>query len=183
MITGTKPLDQTMLQTLCRPMTDSDLPAVLALQAQVYPADILEEEAFFLNRLALAAWTCRVTIREERLLGYLVAYPWSADLPPALNQPLERLPQQADSWFVHDCAVSPQAQGLGLASLMLRDSALSAGQAGLTRASLVSLAPAVGYWEKQGYRPVPHTPALVAKLAGYGPGASYMTRELDGSGQ
>lgn len=164
-------------------MTVSDLTAVLALQAQVYPADILEEEAFFLNRLALAASTCRVTIRQERLLGYLIAYPWSADLPPALNQPLDRLPQGASSWFVHDCAVSPQAQGLGLAGLMLRDSALSAGQAGLTRASLVSLAPAVGYWEKQGYQPMPHTPALAAKLAGYGPGASYMSRTLGGAAQ
>lgn len=159
-------------------MADTDLPAILALQAAVYPPDFLEDSAFFRNRLSLAANTCRVAIREGELLGYLVAYAWGTALPPALNLTLSHLPTDATSWFVHDCAVAPQAQGLGVARLMLRDSARSAQQAGLTHASLVSLATAVAYWEKQGYRAMPTTPRLSAKLAGYGAGACYMTRVM-----
>ncbi len=84
-----------------------DLPLILCLQAAVYPEDLLESADFFLNRLELASATCRVAVRGGSLVGYLVAYPWRSGLPPALNLPLQALPADADSWFVHDCAVAP----------------------------------------------------------------------------
>ncbi|ANY14958.1 GNAT family N-acetyltransferase [Bordetella pseudohinzii] len=162
----------------CRPLAADDLPLILRLQAAVYPEDLLETADFFLNRLELASATCRVALRGGSLVGYLVAYPWRSGLPPALNLPLQALPADADSWFVHDCAVAPQAQGAGVAGLMLRDSARAAARAGLTRASLVSLAPAVRYWTKLGYVPATPSAPLAAKLAGYGAGAVYMARDI-----
>ncbi|WP_094810284.1 GNAT family N-acetyltransferase [Bordetella genomosp. 12] len=168
-----------MLENLiCRPLDANDLPRILHLQTEVYPGDLHETAAFFLNRLGLAAATCRVALHGPRLAGYLIAYPWNSGLPPALNRQLAALPADADCWFVHDCAVAPWAQGAGVARLMLRDSARSAALAGLTRASLVSLAPAVAYWEKQGYVAAAASAALAAKLAGYGEGAVYMSRSL-----
>ncbi len=68
--------------------------------------------------------------------------------------------------------------GAGVAGLMLRDSARAAARAGLTRASLVSLAPAVRYWTKLGYVPATPSAPLAAKLAGYGAGAVYMARDI-----
>lgn len=159
-------------------MATNDLPLILRLQADVYPANLLESADFFLNRLELAPATCRVAVRGGKLVAYLVAYPWHSGLPPALNLPLQALPADADCWFVHDCAVAPQAQGTGVAALMLRDSARAAARAGLTRAGLVSLAPAVRYWEKLGYLAAAPSAPLTAKLAGYGAGAVYMSRDI-----
>ncbi|MGU9991914.1 GNAT family N-acetyltransferase [Bordetella avium] len=166
-----------MINTLlCRPMKISDLPAILHLQARVYPADLLENEDFYRNRLTLAPATCRVAVKDGTLVGYLIAYPWTSAMPPALNALLNALPAAADTWFVHDCAVAPQAQGAGVAAAMLKESARAAREAGLTRASLVALANALPYWRKLGYDAAASSPALAAKLAGYGPGAVYMTR-------
>ncbi|MFJ1299632.1 GNAT family N-acetyltransferase [Pseudomonadota bacterium AL_CKDN230030165-1A_HGKHYDSX7] len=162
-----------------RAMLAGDIHAVLEIQAAVYPADLLEEAAFFANRLALAPQTCRVAERDGALVGYLIAYPWDTGLPATLNQTLAALPSPATTWFVHDCAVAPQAQGLGVAAALLEDSATGAREAGLRRAALVSLAPAVTYWQRRGYRPEAESGALRAKLAQYGDGAVYMSRALD----
>lgn len=161
-----------------RPMLAADIAAVVRIQAQVYPADLLEAAAFFANRQMLAPHTCRVAEHEGALFGYLIAYPWDAGLPAALDQPLAALPAPASTWFVHDCAVAPSAQGLGVAAALLEDSARSARELGLARAALVSLASAVGYWERRGYRREPDSAALRAKLAQYGAGAMYMARDL-----
>ena len=93
-----------------------------------------------------------------------------------LDVELDALPDGADHWFLHDCAVSPAAQGLGVGQALLRQ---AAGQAAshLLRASLVSLQGAVSYWRRHGYAPVDaDAVGLAEKLAGYGPNASYMTR-------
>ena len=161
-----------------RPMHAGDIHAVLDVQTAVYPADLLEEAAFFSNRLTLAPQTCRVAERDGALVGYLIAYPWNAGLPAALNQPLDGLPSPATTWFVHDCAVAPQAQGLGVAAALLEDSAAQARRAGLRRAALVSLASAVTYWQQRGYQPEAESPELRGKLAQYGDGAVYMARTL-----
>lgn len=160
-------------------MQAGDIHAILDVQAAVYPADLLEEASFFANRLELAPHTCRVAERGGALLGYLIAYPWDAGLPAALNQPLDALPSPATTWFVHDCAVAPAAQGLGVAAALLDDSAHGARRAGLRRAALVSLAPAVTYWQRRGYAPEAQSSALRAKLTQYGEGAVYMSRALD----
>lgn len=169
-----------------RPMLASDVDAILAAQAQAYPEFLLESAAFFRNRLALAPSYCWVAQAARArvdsptgsgLLGYLVSYPWDAGLPPALDVALGALPAGADHWFLHDCAVVPPAQGLGVGQALLQTAAQGAMTQGLRRASLVSLASAVGYWERHGYAPVAIQGAeLAEKLAGYGPQARYMSR-------
>jgi len=161
-----------------RPMRPDDVEPVLRIQASVYPAAILEGAALFLNRLQISPGTCLVAENGAGLLGYLVAYPWLADRPPALDAPLDALPDQADSWFVHDCAVLPAAQGLGVAQALLQGGLQVARRQGLCHTSLVALRSAVGYWERLGYRSVAATAGLRAKLAQYGTGARYMVRAL-----
>lgn len=160
-------------------MVASDVDSLLAAQTLAYPDFLLESAEFFLNRLALAPAHCWVAhaVEGEGLLGYLISYPWDAGLPPALGVSLEALPDHADHWFLHDCAVVPAAQGLGVGQALLRAAASQAMEQGLRRASLVSLASAVGYWLRHGYAPnTIHTDALTEKLAGYGPEARYMSR-------
>ncbi|MBO9356620.1 GNAT family N-acetyltransferase [Bordetella petrii] len=161
-----------------RPMQAHDIEPVLHIQASVYPATLLESAALFRNRLQISPGTCQVAEGRHGLLGYLVAYPWLTGHPPSLDQPLHALPDQADSWFVHDCAVLPAAQGLGVAQALLQGGLAHARQRGLRHTSLVALRPAVGYWERLGYRAVAAPAGLRAKLAQYGPGARYMVRAL-----
>jgi len=162
-------------------MQTADVDAILAVQAVAYPGFLLESADFFLNRLALAPTHCWVAQAAAApggaLLGYLVSYPWDAGLPPTLDAPLIARPEPADHWFLHDCAVAPSAQGLGVGQTLLRAAAGHATQTGLRRASLVSLGSAVGYWLRHGYAPVAAGGRdLAAKLEGYGPQASYMAR-------
>lgn len=170
------------MQYQVRPMRASDVDAILALQALAYPGFLLESASFFQNRLALAPSHCWVAQTQasaspDGLLGYLISYPWDAGLPPALDVALAALPAGADYWFLHDCAVAPSAQGLGVGQALLRTAATSAHEGGLRQASLVSLEAAVGYWQRHGYLAVSADSASLAeKLAGYGPRAQYMSR-------
>lgn len=170
------------MQFQVRPMLASDVDAILLAQTLAYPRFLLESAEFFLNRLALAPQYCWVAqagegLAGKELFGYLVSYPWDAGLPPALDVPLTALPAGADHWFLHDCAVVPEAQGLGVGQALVRAAAGRAMHNGLTHASLVSLASAAGYWLRHGYAPLAADSAgLAEKLAGYGPNASYMSR-------
>lgn len=162
-----------------RPLSLADIDGVLAIQARTYPGFLLESRGFYVNRLDLAPSHCWVASGDDKLLGYLIAYPWTAELPPTLDVPLTELPKNADHWFLHDCAVTPQAQGLGIARQLLQAGINGAVNSALWRASLVSLPSATAFWQSQGYVPVDwQSPALAEKLAGYGPQACYMTRSL-----
>lgn len=161
-------------------MLASDVDDILDAQALAYPDFLLESAEFFTNRWQLAPDHCWVACAPDtnHLLGYLISYPWDAGLPPALGIALRALPEPADHWFLHDCAVVPRAQGLGVGHSLLQTAARCAMQHGLRRASLVSLASATSYWMRHGYRPVSGLDKLAEKLADYGPQASYMAREL-----
>lgn len=169
------------MQYRVRPMLASDVDGILDAQTLAYPDFLLESAEFFLNRLALAPAHCWIASASghEGVLGYLISYPWDAGLPPALGVSLAVLPDHADHWFLHDCAVVPAAQGLGVGQALLRTAASQAMDQGLHRASLVSLESAVGYWLRHGYVPITgQDDALTEKLAGYGPEARYMSRSF-----
>lgn len=182
-------------------MLASDVAGILDAQALAYPGFLLESADFFLNRLSLAPGYCWVARATDGgcLLGYLISYPWDQGLPPALDVPLNELPAGADHWFLHDCAVVPAAQGLGVGQALLRTAATAATENGMRRASLVSLESAVGYWLRHGYATATGFAAdaagdsaeilaeeladelakkLAEKLAGYGPGARYLSRSI-----
>ena len=136
-------------------MRPGDVDGILAVQALAYPGFLLESAGFFLNRLALAPRHCWIADgAESGTLGYAISYPWDSGLPPVLDVELDALPDGADHWFLHDCAVSPAAQGLGVGQALLRQAAGQAASQGLLRASLVSLQGAVSYWRRHGYAPV-----------------------------
>lgn len=163
-----------------RPLRPADLPAVLAIQAANYPADLLEDEAFYANRLKLAPEHCwAATDAQDHLRGYLIGYPWDDGLPPVLGARLAQLPQPASTWFLHDCAVHPAAQGQGVAGRLYQHALGQARRARLPQGRLISLPGAIGYWQRHHYRPVPADTALSAKLAGYGTGACLMQRSLE----
>ncbi|THU02825.1 GNAT family N-acetyltransferase [Lampropedia puyangensis] len=163
------------------PLLPADIDALLSVQASAYPAQLLEDADFFLNRLALSPGTCWAAKEKQtqRMLGYLIAYPWHAGLPPALNEKLVQIPQPATHWFLHDCAVATDAQGLGVGQALYAAAIEAARQDGFDSAALVALASATTYWQARGFNPpMVHSRDLQEKLAAYGPGASYLMRPL-----
>jgi len=170
-------------------MQPGDLPNVLTVQALAYADLMLESEATLASRLALSPKTCWVAVdasdaettgpTDTGIAGYLFTHPWRLAAPPPLDTVLDALPDAPDCWYVHDMALAPRTRGAGVAG-QLYAAALSAAQSlGLRASALVAVQQSQGFWARFGYRvTVDVSPQIAAKLAGYGDGAVFMTREL-----
>ncbi len=170
-------------------MQPGDLPHVLTVQALAYGHLMLESEATLASRLALSPQTCWVAVdasdaepagpTDVGIAGYLFTHPWHLTAPPPLDTVLDALPDAPDCWYVHDMALAPRTRGAGVAG-QLYAAALSAAQSlGLRASALVAVQQSQGFWARFGYQvTVDVSPQIAAKLAGYGDGAVFMTREL-----
>ncbi len=165
-----------MSDTLWRPMTATDLPAVLAVAAVVHPG-YPEDEAIFAERLRLFPQGCLVLDGPGGAIGYVIAHPWRRAAPPPLNSLLGALPSQTGCFYIHDLALLPQARGSGAGGIAAVRLAEIAARAGLPRLALVAIDGSSGFWRRQGFREV-HAPALAEKLASYDDAARYMERAL-----
>ncbi len=160
-----------------RAMTAADLDAVAALAAVGFP-DHFEGRNCFGNRLALNPAGCFVLAGEVgEPLGYLVAYPWTADAAPALNTLIDAIPEDASVMYLHDLAISPAVQGGGWSRPIVERLAQDARAAGWPALTLVAVNDAAPFWERHGFV-VADPPGMADKLAGYGEGARYMVRRL-----
>lgn len=160
-----------------RPMAEADLDGVVAVAAGAFP-DHPEDRACFVNRLALHPAGCKVLADEAGgVAGYLISYPWRADDAPALNVVLSGLPEAPKVYYLHDLALTPAARGGGHAAAGVALAAQAARDADLSTVTLTAVNGAGPFWARQGFAPR-HTPAMAAKLAGYGADATYMIRVL-----
>ncbi|MBF0665715.1 MAG: GNAT family N-acetyltransferase [Brevundimonas sp.] len=158
-------------------MTARDLDAVAALAVIAFP-DHFEGRDCFENRLALNPPGCFVLAAGEGApKGYLIAYPWRAESAPALNVRLPAIPDDAAVMYLHDLALHPDVRGQGWPAPVVERLAAEAGAAGWPALALVAVNDAAPFWERRGFTVV-ETPALTAKLSGYGAGARYMVRRL-----
>mgnify|MGYP003346226438 CR=1 FL=1 len=80
--------------------------------------------------------------------------------------------------YLHDMAVAPEARSLGLASRLLAQLRQRAQALALPRLGLVAVQGSVPYWQRQGFAELAAMPApLAAKLATFGPDASFMVSD------
>jgi ribosomal protein S18 acetylase RimI-like enzyme len=164
-----------------RPMLAADLPAVIAVAAQVHPG-YPEGEAVFAERLALHSAGCLVLAGGEGLAGYVLSHPWRLGQVPALDSLLGALPDPVDAYYIHDLALLPPARGSGAASACVARLADHAHGRGLARMALVAVGASAGFWRRHGFREA-HDEALARKLASYDDAARYMVRHLDDEGE
>ena len=134
-----------------RAMRQTDLPAVLGIQALAHPDHYHEPAEALASRLALGETLCMVAeaALSGELLGYAFAHAWAGN-PPALHEPLPRI-GESDHLFLHDVAVAPAAQGLGVAQALLQ--AIKQGADGVIR--LVAVSDARSYWLRHGFCDAP----------------------------
>jgi ribosomal protein S18 acetylase RimI-like enzyme len=94
-------------------MTETDLHAVLAVQAACYPPSMQEPEAVVLERLRTAPATTLVACDGEGVCAYVFAYPSTRGRITPLHGGFAAAPD-GDTLYVHDLAVHPRAHGQGL---------------------------------------------------------------------
>lgn len=102
-----------MSDVTIRPVTDADLPGVLAVQQACYGNALLEPAEALASRWARSPALCLVALHGTQVVGYLLSHAWHAWAPPKLHVPLP--PAEATHadrvWFVHDMAIAPAGRG------------------------------------------------------------------------
>lgn len=159
-----------------RQMLPQDLDAVAAIAAQVHP-HFPEERAVFADKLSLHPGGSQLLDSANGPVGYCFAHPWHGDQPPSLNTLLGAIPASADTLYLHDVALLPEARGAGAGTVVLALLLAHAAALKLDRLCLVAVNGSVPYWTRQGFV-VTNAVALQARLASYGNDARCMVRAV-----
>ena len=157
-----------------RGMIPTDLDAVLAAAAIIHPG-YPEERGVFAERLDLWPEGCRVLDQGGLLAGYAISHPWRYGLPPKLDARLGALPAGADTYYLHDIALLPNARGRGAAGVLLADLAGLAEWHRFATLSLVAVNASRPIWEAQGFCVAADA---TPDLGSYGVDAWFMVRRL-----
>lgn len=158
------------------PLALADAPAVRALADTAHPG-LPERTEVFAERIRLFPDGCRKLVHAGALAAYGIAHPWRLDAPPAIDSLFGELPAPADCLHLHDVVVAPVLRGAGAAAAYIEAMVAVARTHGLDTLALVSVHGTARLWNRFGFAER-DTPALAAKLAGYGPTARYLVRRL-----
>lgn len=160
-----------MLTLSLRPLQTADWPGVVALESATYaPLGLSEDPAVLRSRAG--AGTSFVLSLGSSLAGYLLALPYPYGEFPHLTDASS--PASSADLHLHDMVIAAEHRGFGLGR-RLAEHLLSAARArSYARVSLVSVGGSGAFWTRHGFQSRPEVPAP----AGYGPGATYMSRPL-----
>ncbi|SDP01614.1 GNAT family N-acetyltransferase [Actinacidiphila guanduensis] len=156
-----------------RPIAADDWEAITALEARAYrPLGLSEERAVLQSKARSSPATCFALDAAGRSpAGYLLALPYPESAAPSLTAREERV-FRSRNLHLHDLVVAEELRGRGYGRLLLRRLAGQARRAGYERISLVAVGGSRGFWAANGFT------ARDGEVAGYGPGAVYMSMAL-----
>ncbi len=135
-------------------MAVSDLAAVSSISDAVH-GRYTEPIAVYAERLALYPAGCHVLERDAAVAGYLIGHPWFREDPPRLGALLGAIPPDADSYYLHDIALLPEARAAGAGKAALALVMAQARALGLSDIALMAVGGADRYWAAQGFAYVP----------------------------
>ncbi|WP_240197973.1 GNAT family N-acetyltransferase [Novosphingobium sp. P6W] len=160
-----------------RPMRAADIDGVVMVAAACFP-DHFEARACFEERLKLFPKGCFALASDQAVSGYLIAYPWPLGAIPPLNSLLGALPEERDTFYLHDLALHPQVRGQGHARPVVDQLSGVLAEMGGAKLALVSVNDSVAFWRGMGFEPVTGDAAITRKLESYGGGSTYMVRAI-----
>jgi GNAT superfamily N-acetyltransferase len=160
-----------MLTLSLRALDAADWPGVVALESATYAPIALSEDPRVLRSRA-GAGTSFVLSLGSSLAGYLLALPYPYGRIPDLTDVSS--PSASADLHLHDMAIAAGHRGSGLGSRLAEHLFSAARARSYARVSLVSVGGSGAFWTRHGFLPRPEVPAP----AGYGPGATYMSRSL-----
>ncbi|SKA23349.1 Acetyltransferase (GNAT) family protein [Trichlorobacter thiogenes] len=159
-------------------MTQEDVHSVFQVQAECYVSVALEDESTMRTRLVGAPDTAWVAEDNEGVGAYLVAYRSIIGKVTPLGGCFD-IPDNAESLYLHDLAVSDRMKGHGIGSALVRHACDRALQKGLTYSSLVSVQDSMGFWIRHGFKIFDLLdPVQLSNLKTYGELSVYMIKEI-----
>ena len=156
-----------------RRMAQPDLVSVERVGDAVHP-DYPEDAAIIAERLRLYPAGCLVLDGDKGIQGYAVAHPWLFGRPPLLNTQLGQLPVRADTFYIHDLALTPEVRGGGLGTKAVNLLTYQAQLDAFMSMSLVAVDSSPGFWRRHGFE-VTEQEATRTALSTY-EGAVFMAR-------
>lgn len=161
------------------PVTETVWPDILRIQAESYPASILEDGEVMRSKWRVSPQTCAVCVDAEGdVLGYVLSHPWAGNVPPSLHQALAS-PADCRTWHLHDLAIGVAARGRGVAGRLVTHLLGQARQAGIEGISLVAIQGAETFWSRHGFTEKAES---TAAFDSYGTAAVWMTCALTETG-
>ena len=160
-------------------MRPSDIDAVIAIAAEVHPG-YPEDAEVLTQKYAAFSEGCFAFDVGGDVRGYALSHPWYAGKMPKLNQFIEALPGECDSYYLHDIALLPSAQGRGAAKALAELLATLAWESGFTVIQLCAVNGSASFWQRQGFEKI-DAPELASTLASYGADVHFMSRDLSGN--
>lgn len=159
-------------------MLAPDLAAVAALSTRVHP-NYPERPEVLAEKFALFPQGCFALTEGYDVRGYCFSHPWKKGAPPSLDTFLGELPQDADSYFIHDLTLDASMRGKNLATAIVPDLVRAAQEAGLSHMTLVAVNGSSPFWARVGFRPTPNATIQEAARTKYDAGAVHMQRSLE----
>ena len=159
-----------------RAMSAMDLGAVEAI-AEVVHKDFFEAPEVLAERRRLYPHGAHLLEIGERPVGYVLSHPWRSASVPMLNALLGALPEDADTYYLHDLALLPVARRMGAAGFIVTALVKHAAARGFRTLSLVAVNGSERFWAARGFLTT-DIPELTGKLLSYESSARYMVKPL-----
>lgn len=160
-----------------RQITTTDWPAIMAIQAQCYVELTPESLGVMQSKWQASPTSCVVFEQQDNVLAYALVHPWLQGDAPSLDTEISGQ-INADSWYLHDMAISPSAQGMGIGKKLFKHIVNQAKNLAVNGIGLVAVQGAHTYWLQQGFKPNTTSVKLTKSLDSYPAGACYLYLSL-----
>ncbi|NRA22688.1 MAG: GNAT family N-acetyltransferase [Oceanospirillaceae bacterium] len=147
---------------------------IVKIQEEAY-TDISKEEVSVLkSKWYSSPQTCAVySDHEGRVLAYLLAHPWSSEMPPKLNEKVSVI--HSSTLFIHDLALAVEARGKNIGRELVENLIDNARAQGVVKILLVAVQNSTRFWAKFGFLTTPSKEICLS----YGENAQLMQLELE----
>jgi GNAT superfamily N-acetyltransferase len=137
-----------------RLLTADDVPELHRVEAEAYIPELHESDASFLRLIELFPEGAFGYFDAGGLCGYAFAAPSISGSTLPLRSVLDRIPDEADTFYIHDVAVAERCRGRGIARLLVTRLLELARARGFGRSELVSVQGSAPFWQKFGFEPL-----------------------------
>ncbi|MCL1141862.1 GNAT family N-acetyltransferase [Shewanella gaetbuli] len=162
-----------------RRVIESDWPSIMSIQADCYHEITPESLEVMQSKWQVSPDTCWVYEHQGQVSGYILTHAWKKGDAPKLDSVLTHQNNgasiNATSHYIHDMAVSPQAQGLGIAKKLVQQLINFCQNHDGRGIGLVAIQGADDFWQRFGFDYHTDTSVgLTRALESYGNDACYM---------
>lgn len=137
-----------------RLLTRDDIPRLHRLEAESYLPTLHESDEAFIRLMELFPEGAIGCFDDQGLCGYAFGVPLKAGWTLELRTPLERIPDEPDTFYIHDVAIAERLRGRGVGRALARRLLDLARERGFIRCELVSVQGSAPFWERFGFRRV-----------------------------